>query len=268
MQFRSVAFVLAEIILRELSAKVTHDPVARDLGDHAGGSNAQADAITVDDGRLRKWKRDHRQPVNQDVVGRLDQCFDGQAHGAMARAQNVDSIDLDGINNTNSPSDFGISYQLATDFLAQFRSELFRIVQATMTEFFGENHCGRDDWARQCTPARLVNSSDARDSDGAQFSFVTKSAAPIHRQKLSADCTNFHRNFLRQQAPSGNLRNLWIEIRVTRAQPSLPCLCDHGDNSASRDARGLVAPLLLLRSAASGEEKPSRRLRRRKSGAQ
>jgi hypothetical protein len=64
MQFSSVTFVLAEAILGELSAKVTHQPVARHLGDDAGGSDAQADAITVDDSRLRKWKRDHRQTVD------------------------------------------------------------------------------------------------------------------------------------------------------------------------------------------------------------
>jgi hypothetical protein len=118
MQFGSVTFVLAEAILGKLSAKVTHHPIACDLGDDAGGSDAQADAIAVDDGRLRKWKRDHRQPVDQDVVGRFDQGFDRQAHGAVARAQNVDPIDLDGINNTNSPSDFGMRDEFAIDFLA------------------------------------------------------------------------------------------------------------------------------------------------------
>ena len=95
MQLGSVTFVLAETILRELRAKVTHHPVARDLGDHAGGSDAQADAITVDNCSLRKWKRDHRQSVDQNVLGRFHQGFDRQAHGAVARAQNVDPIDLD-----------------------------------------------------------------------------------------------------------------------------------------------------------------------------
>jgi len=64
MQFSSVTFVLTERILWKLRAKVTHHPVACDLGDDAGGSDAQADAIAVDDGGLRKWKRDHRQPVD------------------------------------------------------------------------------------------------------------------------------------------------------------------------------------------------------------
>jgi hypothetical protein len=186
-QLSSVTFVLGEAILGEPGTKVTHHPVARDLGDYAGGSDAQADAIAVDDGRLRKWKRNHRQPVDQDVVGRFDQGFDRQAHGAVARAQNVDPIDLDGINNTDSPSDFGLRDEFAIDFLAQFRRELFGIVQATMTEFFGENHCGRDDWSRQRTSASFVNARNARDSDGAEFFLVTKSAAPIHPRKSLAD---------------------------------------------------------------------------------
>jgi hypothetical protein len=118
MQFGSVTFVLAETILRELSAKVTHHAIPRYLGDHAGGSDAQADAVTIDDRRLRTRKRDHGQSVNQNMVGRIDQRFDCQTHGAVARAQNVDPIDLDGINNSNSPSDFGTCDKFAIDFLA------------------------------------------------------------------------------------------------------------------------------------------------------
>ena len=125
MQFGSITFMLAETILWKLRAKVTHDPVARYLGDYAGGSDAQTDAIAVDDCRLRKRKWDHRQAVDQDVVGRFDQGFDRQAHGAVARAQDIDPIDLDGINNTDSPSDFGLRDEFAIDFLAQFRRELF-----------------------------------------------------------------------------------------------------------------------------------------------
>src|SRR5882762_5621252 len=118
MQFGSVTFVLAETILRESSAKVTHHAITRHLGDYAGGSDPQADAITIDDGGLRKWKRDHGQAIYQNMVGQIDQRFDCQTHGAMARAQNVDPIDLDGINNSNSPPDFGTCDKFSIDFLA------------------------------------------------------------------------------------------------------------------------------------------------------
>jgi hypothetical protein len=187
MQFSSVTFVLIKTILWELSAKVTHDPVTRNLGDHAGGSDAHADAIAIDDGCLRKWKRNHGQPINQDVIGRVDYCFDREAHGAMARAQNVDPIDFDGINDTNSPSDFGISRQFAIDFLAQFGQELFGIIQAAMTEFFGKNYRGGHHWTGQGAATGFVNPGNARNPGGPQFLFVTKSAAPVHPLRRLSD---------------------------------------------------------------------------------
>ena len=116
MQFCSVTFVLAETILRELRAKVTHHPVAGDLRDHACGRDAQTDAIAIDDCRLRKWKRNYRQTINQNVVGRFEQCFNREAHRTVARAQNVNPIDLNRIDNSDRPSDVGIRNELAIDF--------------------------------------------------------------------------------------------------------------------------------------------------------
>jgi hypothetical protein len=63
-EFCPVTFVLAEAILGELRAKVTHDPVACNLGDHACGGDAQADAVAIDNCRLRQWKWNHRQTIN------------------------------------------------------------------------------------------------------------------------------------------------------------------------------------------------------------
>jgi hypothetical protein len=148
MQFSSITFVLIEAILRKVSAKVTHHPVARDLGDYAGGGNAQADAIAVDDRRLRKRKRNHRQAIDQNVIRLLNQGFNRQAHGAVTRAQNVDPIYLNRINNAHSPSNLGIRDEFGTDLFAQFGRKLFRIIQSTMPEFFRKNHCSRDDWTR------------------------------------------------------------------------------------------------------------------------
>ena len=72
MQLGSVTFVLAETILRELRAKVTHHLVARYLGDHAGGSDAQTDAVPVDDRCLRNRERNDGQSIDQDVLRRID----------------------------------------------------------------------------------------------------------------------------------------------------------------------------------------------------
>src|SRR5437867_8667896 len=113
MQFSSVTFVPAEAILRELRAKVTHDPVARDFCDHACRSDAQADAIAIDNCCLRQWKWNHRKTINQDVVWWFHQSFDRHPHGTLARAQNVDPVDLHRINNADSPSDFGSRNSIA-----------------------------------------------------------------------------------------------------------------------------------------------------------
>jgi hypothetical protein len=119
------------------------------------------------------------------VVGSLDQRFDRQAHRTVACAQNVDPIDLDGIYNTDSPPYFGIRDQVAINLFAQFRRELFGIVQAAMTELFWENDCGRDDRTRQRTAAGFINPRNARNSDGTEFFLVTKSAPPIHFVNLA-----------------------------------------------------------------------------------
>jgi len=118
MQFGAVTFMLAERILWKLRAKVTHHSIARNFGDHACGSDALADAITIDYRRLREWERDDRQTIDQNMIGLVDQRFDCEAHGFMARTQNVDSIDLYGIHNADSPSQFGISDQFAINLLA------------------------------------------------------------------------------------------------------------------------------------------------------
>jgi hypothetical protein len=108
MQFCSVTFVLVEAILRELSTKVTHDSVTSDFCDHACRSDAQADAIAIDNCGLRQWEWNHRQTIDEDVVWRLEQGFDGQAHRTVARAEDIDPINLNRIDNANRPSDFGI----------------------------------------------------------------------------------------------------------------------------------------------------------------
>ena len=185
MQFGAVTFMLAERILRKPRAKVTHHSVARDLGDHAGRGDAQADAITINDGRLRKRKWNNRQAIDQNVVGGLYERFDRQPHSAMARTKNIDPIDLDGIDDAYCPSDFRIRDEVAVDFLAQFRRELFGIVQAAVTEFFRQDHRRRDHWTRQRAAACVIDPGDASDAISAKFFLVTKSAAPVHLVDLA-----------------------------------------------------------------------------------
>ena len=140
MQFGAVTFVLAETIFRETRAEVTHHRVARHFRDHAGGGDAQAVAIPIDNRGLWKGERKNGQAIDQNVIGQDGEGRDGGAHRPVCRAQNVHSVDLDGIDNADRPRNFGIGDQLTVNFLAQFRRELFGIVQLSVSEFLRKNH--------------------------------------------------------------------------------------------------------------------------------
>ena len=136
MQFGAVAFVLAETILRELRAKFTHNPIARDFGDDARGRDRLAIAIAVDDGGLPQRKWNHGQAVDQHMLRRRCERGHGVAHGPVARTQNIDPIDLEMIDDADRPRDFGIAGKIEINFFAHFRGELLGIVQFPVPEFF------------------------------------------------------------------------------------------------------------------------------------
>ena len=69
MQIRAVAFVLAEAILGKPSAKVAHNRVASDFGNHTGRGDAEAEAIAIDDCRLRERERENGETVDERMVG-------------------------------------------------------------------------------------------------------------------------------------------------------------------------------------------------------
>ena len=196
MQFSAVTFVLAETIVGKMGAKVTHYRITCDFRDHAGGGNAKAEAIALDDGGLWTWKGNNGQTINQNVIGRNGKRGNGHAHGFVRRAQNINPVDLDRIDNTDCPADLRITNQFTINFFTQFRCKLFGIVQAPVPEFFRKNHCGGDNRTSQSTATSLVDAGDARDTSGAQLPFMTESTAPIHR---SADYTDEEKRKLGKQ---------------------------------------------------------------------
>jgi hypothetical protein len=192
MQFGAVAFMLAKAILRKLRAEVTHDSVARHFRDDTGSGNTLADAIAIDDRRLRNWKWHDRKAVNQHMLWRRKQFFHGHSHGVMRRTQDVDSVDLNRVNNANTPYDFSVRRKIDVNCFSQFRCQLLGIVQPSMPEFLGKNDGGGQDRPGQRPASNLVDSGDAGYANRAQFSFMAKSAAPVHRRKIlkSRECKN------------------------------------------------------------------------------
>ena len=118
MQFSAVTFMLAEAIFGKTCAEVTHHRVTRHFRDHAGGGDGKAKAIAIDDGGLRKRKWNHGEAIDQYVIGRDRERGNGGAHRFMRRAQNIDPINLDGIDNSDRPAEFVISNQVVINFVA------------------------------------------------------------------------------------------------------------------------------------------------------
>jgi hypothetical protein len=179
-QFRAVAFVLAEAIFGKARAEVAHNRVAGDLGNHTGGGNAEAEAIAIDNCSLRKRKRENRQAVDEHMIRPEAQGCDGDAHGFVRRAQDIERVDLNGIDNSDRPRDRAVADQLVINLFAPLGEKLLGVVQPAMPEFFGENHRGRYDRAGQRTPARFVDAGDRRDTKSAQSAFMPETTATVH----------------------------------------------------------------------------------------
>lgn len=128
MQLGSVSLVLAETILRKTRAKLPHQSVARHLRDHARRRDAQAEAIAIDDRRLRKRKWKNRESVDQDVLRRNRQAGDRDSHRLPRSTQDIDPVDLERIDDPDRPNDLGVIRQVLVNLFAQLRRKLFRIV--------------------------------------------------------------------------------------------------------------------------------------------
>ena len=184
MQFRAIAFVLAEAILGKPRAEVPHNRVARHLGDHTGGGNAKAEAIAIDNCRLRKRKWENGQSVDEDMVRPETEGCGGDAHRFVRRAQDIDRIDLNRIDYADRPRDRVVADQLVIDLFAPFGEKLLGVVQPAMPKFFGQNDRGGYDRASQRAAPRFVDAGDRGDTEGAQSAFMAETTATVHPGKI------------------------------------------------------------------------------------
>jgi hypothetical protein len=179
-QFRAVAFVLAEAILRETGAEVAHNCVPRDLRDDTRGRDAEAVAIAINDRRLRQRKGKNREAIDEDVLRLRRQSLESGAHRLVGGAQNINRVDLDRIDHADRPENGVVRDEVVVNFFALFGQELLRIVQTPVAEFFGKNDCGGDHRAGQSAAAGFVDAGDRGDTEGAEFAFMPEATTTVH----------------------------------------------------------------------------------------
>ncbi len=183
-QFRAVAFVLAETILRETGAEVAHNRIARDFRDHARGRNGEAVTIAVDDRGLGQGKGKDRPAVDENVLRLKGEAGDCGPHRLVGRAQDIDRVDLERIDDSDGPGDGVVRDELAVDLFAFFREKLLRVVQLPMPKFLRKNDSGGYDWPRERSAAGFVDAGDGGDTEGAEFAFMPEPTATVHRGKI------------------------------------------------------------------------------------
>jgi hypothetical protein len=180
-KFRAVAFVLAEAILRKSRAEVAHNRIASDFRYHGRGRDAEAVAIAIDDRGLRQRKGKNREAVDENVLRLKGEGGDGRAHRLVGRAQDVDRIDLDRINDAHRPRDSAVRHEILVNLFAFLRQQLFRIVQLPVLEFLRENCRGGYDRSGEGTTSRFVDAGDTGDTEGPEFAFMPETTATVHR---------------------------------------------------------------------------------------
>ena len=125
MQFRAVAFVLAEAIFGKARAEVAHNRVARDLGNDTGGGNAETEAIAIDNGRLRKRKRKNRKAIDEHMVGpEASASMAARIALWVARRILIASISIESTIPTAQAMAL-VADQFVIDFFAAFGEKLF-----------------------------------------------------------------------------------------------------------------------------------------------
>ena len=191
-QLSAVALVLAEAIFRKTGAEVAHNFVPRDLRDHACRRDAETVAVAVDDGGLWQGEGEYWQAVDENVIGLKSESGEGDSHRLVGGAENIDRIDLHGIDDADRPGDGVVADDILVNLFPFLRQELFRIVQLPMLEFFRENDGGRDDRTSQGAASSLINAGNSTDPDGAQLLFMSKAAATVHAKVSWAKVSGFH----------------------------------------------------------------------------
>jgi len=176
----SVAFVLAETIFRKTGAEVAHNRVARDLRDYARGRDAEAVTIAIDDSRLRQREGQHRQAVDQDMLGLNGETGQGESHRLVGCPQNIDRVDLDGIDDADGPANRVVGGDVSINLLPFLRQQLFGIVQLPVPEFFGKDNRRRYDGTCESAPSGLINTGDRRDTERAELALMPETTSPIH----------------------------------------------------------------------------------------
>lgn len=94
---RGIAPMAGKPILGKFTVEFVHDPIAGDLGQNAGGGNAEAQTIPAHEGSLFHGESLHGESVDQGVSRRMSvflQSIQGTPHRQMGGSEDIELSDF------------------------------------------------------------------------------------------------------------------------------------------------------------------------------
>lgn len=181
---RRVALMASEAVLRIDRVPLFHAGVAMCFRKNGCGGNGNAARVAFDQ-RLLLHEHVELHSVNEEIVGRNGQPFQGGGHCLAGSLVDIPGVDALRIDFRDGPG-HGVLADAFAEFRTPFRGQLLRIVQADNAALGIENHRGGNHRAKQRAPSGLIDAGDARPTQFARRSLEAGRAEPAHRLGILA----------------------------------------------------------------------------------
>lgn len=165
----AVALVDREVVAGNLVVHRDHDPVACDLREDAGGSDACRRAVAADHRERRRGQARNRESVGEDVSRCHVELCHRSTHTLDIGDVDTDPVDLVGVDDDNRPAR-GIPRDSTIEGFARGLGEAFGIVEISQRRQLSrlEHACGDHQWACARTPTCFVDACDRTQTTAVQ----------------------------------------------------------------------------------------------------
>ena len=157
----SVSFVAGKIVTGVVLVVSIHDSIAGYFGDHRGGCNGKAAAVSPLEGQLGSCRGDGVYTINQDEVNRAGQLCNRLCHCFQACFENIGQVNLVMVDYSDANGECS-AYNICICHLALGGGQLLGIINTgEIVVGWQDNSCG-DHRAGQGTTANFIDAGNMR----------------------------------------------------------------------------------------------------------
>lgn len=178
----SIPFIFVKIVIWKLLVEFFHDSISSDLGEDACSCDGEREGVAVHNGSLGFPKEWHKISVDESPVGRWVELIARSHHGFPCGFEDVDPINLVGIDQGDAPIHVAVGGKFEVNFLSRFFGELLGVVEGPMSKLTRQDD--RHGYHRSCqgSSTDFIDSADAAGSLTPGFTLEAKEV--LHNVKL------------------------------------------------------------------------------------